>query len=183
MTTKKSNSFDPNDPRERIRRLGLYGLLACWAQIADQPWVSQLLDIEEAERQRRSLDRRIRYAKIGAFKPIDRFDWSWPRKIDRLAVEEIFSLSCLDDGSNTIFVGPNGVGKTMILQNVAHQALVRGNTVRFTSASDMLADLAAQDSSSALARRAVGVYLGSCALMRWATFPIAPATLTSSSRS
>ena len=25
MTTKKSNSFDPNDPRERIRRLGLYG--------------------------------------------------------------------------------------------------------------------------------------------------------------
>jgi DNA replication protein DnaC len=153
MTTKKNSSFDPNDPRERIRRLGLYGLLACWAQIAEQPWVSQLLDIEESERQRRSLDRRIRYAKIGPFKPMDRFDWSAPRKIDRPAIEELFTLSCLDDGSNTIFVGPNGVGKTMILQNIAHHALVRGHTVRFTSASDMLADLAAQDSSSALARR------------------------------
>ena len=153
MTTKKSSSFDPNDPRERIRRLGLYGLLGCWAQIADQPWVSQLLDIEEAERQRRSLDRRIRNAKIGAFKPMDRFDWAWPRKIDRSAIEEVFALSCLDEGSNTIFVGPNGVGKSMILKNVAHHGLAQGHTVRFTSASDMLADLAAQDSSSALARR------------------------------
>jgi hypothetical protein len=82
MTIKRIERFDPGDPRERIRRLGLYGLLACWNQIADQPWVAQLLGIEEAERQRRSLDRRIRYAKIGAFKPMDRFDWAWPRKID-----------------------------------------------------------------------------------------------------
>jgi DNA replication protein DnaC len=153
MTTKRYDRFDPGDPRERIRRLGLYGLLACWTQIAEQPWISQLLDIEEAERQRRSLDRRIRYAKIGSFKPMDRFDWSWPRKIDRSAIEEVFGLSCIDDGSNTIFVGPNGIGKSMILKNVAHHALAQGHTVRFTTASDMLADLAAQDSPSALARR------------------------------
>ena len=126
MTTKKNSSFDPNDPRERIRRLGLYGLLACWAQIAEQPWVSQLLDIEESERQRRSLDRRIRYAKIGPFKPMDRFDWSAPRKIDRPAIEELFTLSCLDDGSNTIFVGPNGVGKTMFMRQIARCAFDAG---------------------------------------------------------
>jgi DNA replication protein DnaC len=41
----------------------------------------------------------------------------------------------------------------MILKNVAHQAVVRGHTVRFATASDMLADLAAQESSVALARR------------------------------
>jgi DNA replication protein DnaC len=41
----------------------------------------------------------------------------------------------------------------MILKNVAHQAVVRGQTVRFATASDMLADLAAQDSSSSLAQR------------------------------
>jgi hypothetical protein len=48
---------------------------------------------------------------------------------------------------------PNGVGKTMILKNIALPALARGHTVRFTTASDMLAELAAQDSSSILARR------------------------------
>jgi hypothetical protein len=41
----------------------------------------------------------------------------------------------------------------MILKNIAHQAVVRGHSVRFATASDMLADLAAQESSAALARR------------------------------
>lgn len=41
----------------------------------------------------------------------------------------------------------------MILKNVAQHALSRGHTVRFTTASDMLAELAAQDSSAILARR------------------------------
>jgi hypothetical protein len=41
----------------------------------------------------------------------------------------------------------------MILRKRDHDALVQGNTVRVTSASDMLADLAGQDGSVALARR------------------------------
>lgn len=137
----------------RLRTLGLYGLIARWEEVRALPWLSDLLAIEEAERQRRSLARRLRDSRIGAFKPIADFDWTWPRKIDRRAVEELFSLGFMDDGTNTILVGPNGVGKTMILQNLAHHALVQGHTVRVTSASDMLADLAAQESSAALARR------------------------------
>jgi DNA replication protein DnaC len=46
-----------------------------------------------------------------------------------------------------------GVGKTMIVKNVAQQALSHGHTVRFATASDMLAELAAQESSPALARQ------------------------------
>jgi DNA replication protein DnaC len=49
--------------------------------------------------------------------------------------------------------GPNGVGKTMLLKNIAYTALLRGHTVRFTTASDMLSDLAAQESTAALRRR------------------------------
>ena len=75
------------------------------------------------------------------------------KKIDRQGIDELFGLGFLDDGVNAILVGPNGVGKTMILRNLAHHALVQGHTVRFTTASDMLADLAAQECSAALARR------------------------------
>lgn len=139
--------------KARFRALGLYGMLARWDEIATKSWINELLNIEEAERQRRSLARRLRHARIGAFKPIVDFDWSWPRKIDRQGIEELFGLGFLDDGLNAVFVGPNGVGKSMILKNLAHHALVQGHTVRVTSASDMLADLAAQDSSTALARR------------------------------
>lgn len=139
--------------RARLKQLGLFGLLARSDELSQKPWLDELLDIEEAERQRRSLARRLRHAQIGTFKPIADFDWAWPRRIDRHAIEELFGLGFLDDGVNAILIGPNGVGKSMILKNLAHHAIVQGHTVRVTSASDMLADLAAQDSSSALARR------------------------------
>lgn len=150
---------DPNSPKSRLYRLGLHGLVSRWSEVATQPWITQLLDIEELERKRRSLDRRLRHARIGAFKAIDRFDWSWPSNVDRQAIEELFSLTFIEDCENAIFLGPNGVGKTMFMKNIAHHALVQGHTVRFTTASDMLADLAAQDSPSGLARR----------MRRWAT--------------
>lgn len=144
---------EPAQLRDRIQRLGLFGLLASWSEIADQPWLPQLVAIEERERKRRSLERRLLNARIGAFKPMADFDWSWPSKIDRDAIEELLTLRFIDEGSNAVLVGPNGLGKTMLLRNVAHQATLRGHTVRFTTASDMLADLAAQESSVALSRR------------------------------
>jgi len=137
----------------RARALGLYGLLANWNEVRDKPWLPEVLAYEESERKRRSLERRLRFARIGSFKPITDFDWAWPRKIDREAVEDTVNLTFLHDNANVVIIGPNGVAKTMIAKNVAHNALVRGHTVRFTNASDMLADLATQDSSSALSRR------------------------------
>lgn len=141
------------DLRARLRHLGLFGLLSSWDEIATKPWLPELLRLEEAERKRRSLERRVRSARIGVFKPIADFDWSWPKKIDRQAIDDLFGLGFLEEGANGVLVGPNGVGKSMLLRNLAHHAVVRGYSVRFTTASDMLADLAAQDTSVALARR------------------------------
>jgi DNA replication protein DnaC len=142
-----------DDLKERARRLGLFGLVADWNDVADQPWVETLIAMEERERKRRSLERRIRGARIGAFKTMADFDWAWPKTIDREAVEELFNLGFVVEGSNAVLLGPNGVGKTMMIRNLAQQALLRGHTVCFTTASDMLSDLAAQESSQALARR------------------------------
>ena len=148
-----STELSPEELKLRLKALGLFGLLACWDQIADKPWLREVLSLEEHERQKRSLERRLRRSRIGPFKPMADFDWSWPKKIDREAIDELFTLGFLKTGHNGVLVGPNGVGKTMILKNLAHQAVVRGHTVRFSTASDMLADLAAQGSSAALARR------------------------------
>jgi len=139
--------------RERLQALGLWGVLSHWNEVQNAPWLAQILQYEEAERARRSLERRLSSARIGPFKLATDFDWVWPRKIDREAVEELFGGGYVAEGTNAVFYGPNGVGKTMFLKNLAHQALLRGNTVRFTTASEMLADLAAQDSSASLNRR------------------------------
>ena len=50
-------------------------------------------------------------------------------------------------------LGPNGVGKSTLARNLAHQAVLAGHNVLFTSAGQMLNDLAAQDSDSGLKRR------------------------------
>ncbi len=142
-----------DDLMQRARRLGLNGLVAHWPQLGEQPWVTTLIDCEETERQHRSLQRRLRNSKVGRFKPIADFDWSWPKKIDRALVEELLQLGFLEEAANVVFVGPGGVGKTMIGQNMVHLALVRGYSALFVSASEMLNDLSRQDSSTALARR------------------------------
>jgi len=142
------------DPlQQRARALGLYGLLTNWEDFADADWLPALLQAEEAERARRSLQRRIRNAKTGRFKPMADFDWDWPEHIDRELVDDLFTFRFLDEPANVVLVGPNGIGKSMIARNLAHQALLRGTTVLFTTASDMLNDLAAQDSAAGLQRR------------------------------
>jgi DNA replication protein DnaC len=144
---------EPDILRSRVQRLALHGLLARWEEVADKPWIAELCEFEEHERRRRSRERRLRQARIGAFKSMTDFDWAWPEKIDKETVEEWLSLGFVEQGVNAVLLGPNGVGKTMIIRNLAHQAVLRGHTVRFTTASDMLSDLAAQESSSALKRR------------------------------
>lgn len=137
----------------RARRLGLVGLLDRWADFAGAPWLEPLFAAEESARQERSLERRIRGARLGRFKPLADFDWSWPRTIDRALIDELFTLAFLREGAHAVLVGPNGVGKTTLARNLAHQALLRGHTVLCTTASEMLNDLVAQDGPAALLRR------------------------------
>jgi len=92
-------------------------------------------------------------ARIGRFKALADFDWNWPTQCDRGAVEGLMGLEFIKDGANVVLRGPNGVGKSMLARNVAHQALVQGHTVRFTTAGELLGDLAALDSDAALRRR------------------------------
>jgi DNA replication protein DnaC len=76
----------------------------------------------------RSLQRRLKTAHIGRFKPLCDFDWSWPKRCDRAAVDALMALDFLADATNVVLVGPNGVGKSTLAQNIAHQALIHGHT-------------------------------------------------------
>lgn len=128
-------------------------MVAHWPEIATADWVAKLVGWEEEERTRRSLERRLKDARIGRFKPLADFDWKWPTRCDRGAIEGLMSLEFIGEKANVVLVGPNGIGKSMLVRNVAHQALILGHTVRFTTAGELLGDLAALDSDAALRRR------------------------------
>lgn len=142
-----------SDLERQARTLKLHGLLAHWQEVHRQPWLGQFLAWEEEERSRRGLERRLRRARLGAFKPIADFDWSWPKKIDRTQVEDLFRLDWLQTATNVVLVGPNGVGKTLIAKNLAHQAVLAGATVRFITASELLNALADLTTSASLQRK------------------------------
>jgi DNA replication protein DnaC len=95
----------------------------------------------------------LRNARLGRFKPLADFDWNWPTQCDRHGIEELMRLAFLQEAANAILVGPNGVGKSTIARNIAHQAVLEGHTVLFITAAQMLNELAAQDGDRALRRR------------------------------
>jgi DNA replication protein DnaC len=142
-----------NNLYQRASALKLYGLLAHWEQVKTASWVADLINWEDTQRSDRSLQRRLGYARIGRFKPLAQFDWSWPRQCDRQAIEELLSLEFLSLATNVILCGPNGVGKSTIACNIAYQTVLNGQTALLTTAGQMLNDLAAQDGDRALRRR------------------------------
>jgi len=136
-----------------LKQLRLVGCLARLDEIEGQEWLERLVAIETEERTRRSLENRTRIAGLGTYKALCDFDWAWPKKVDRGLVEELLTLRFLGEGANVVLLGPNGVGKTMLMKNLACRALHAGHPVLVRSASDLLADLARQESSVARARR------------------------------
>lgn len=98
--------------RARALALRLNGLLEHWDDVGAADWVAPLIQWEEDERDRRSLVRRLRDAHLGKFKALADFDWTWPKRIERTAIEEMMSLSFMKDANNIVFLGPNGVGKS-----------------------------------------------------------------------
>lgn len=115
--------------------------------------MAQLATQEVEERERRSLQWRLRDCKIGNFVSMADFDWNWPKKIDRGVVENIASADFVSKGENAVIVGTQGLGKTMIAKNIVYNAVHKGHTALFVQAAQMLVDLSSQDSASSLERR------------------------------
>jgi DNA replication protein DnaC len=103
--------------------------------------LEQLVQAEISERSRRSLERRLRLSGIKRFKPMADFDWSWPTKIERDIIERALTLDFLSESRNLVLVGRNGLGKTMIAQNLCHAAVLAGYSVLFRSAAALLEEL------------------------------------------
>jgi len=141
--------------KQQATEIKLYGLLANWHQLNETQlsWLITWFAWEITERKKRGLERRLRRAKIGKFKPLVDFDWAWPDKIDQQSIAALMQLEFINDATNIIFLGSNGVGKSTIAQNLAYQAALQGHSVLFTSAANMLNDLAALDGDLALKRR------------------------------
>lgn len=153
---------DLDDLVDDLRRLGIRTTIeplrtflahAIQARLGPMETVEQLVTIERRERERRNLERRTRAAHLATVTPLDRFDWSHPRRIDRALFEKLHDLSFVEAAQNVLFRGPSGVGKTTLAKNLGLAALQRGHSVRFATLAEVLTDLLRQESAPAIERR------------------------------
>lgn len=151
-----------SDLKDRLHALGLFvashTLDDLVALATKKRWgateiLEHVADVEEKDRARRGLERRLSRSRLEKFKPMADFDWNWPSAIDRPLVESLLGLDFLEGARNVVLAAPGGLGKTMIAQNIAHRAVLAGRSVLFLSAAQLLLDLGAQDSARALDRR------------------------------
>lgn len=121
---------------------------------AEQHWghidyLQRLIEGEVARRDDKRLERRIRLARFPLIKTLDQFQWNWPRKINRAQIQNLFRLQFIEQKSNAIFLGGVGLGKTHLSLALGHTACLRGYSVLFTTAIDIIHTLSAAAAAGA----------------------------------
>jgi DNA replication protein DnaC len=112
--------------------------LAARKQWTHVQYLSELIKQEDNLRKDRTIQRRIRMARFPVVKTLDQFNWSWPKKINRAQIQNLFRLKFIEDKSNVVFIGGVGLGKTHLASALGYQACLKGHTVLFASAIDAI---------------------------------------------
>src|SRR5215467_9680999 len=115
-------------------------------------YLAQVIDGEFTMRDVRSTERRIRNARFPVIKTLDAFQWSWPKKINRMQIQNLFRLAFMATQTNVVFIGNVGLGKTHLSIALGHAACLKGYSVLFTTAVDIINSLAAAQSAGQLKR-------------------------------
>jgi DNA replication protein DnaC len=122
---------------------------------AEQGWghleyLQRLIEGEVAHRDDKSLERRVRVARFPLFKTLDQFQWSWPKKINRPQIQNLFHLGFIEQKANVLFLsGTPGLGKTHLSIALGRAACSSGYSVLFTTAINMIQTLSAAASVGA----------------------------------
>jgi len=106
-------------------------------------YLASLIDGETQRRKQLSTQRRVLAARFPVTKTLEQFDWSWPKKINRPQVQNLFRLAFLPSHTNVVFVGGVGLGKSHLAMALGYEACLAGHSVLFTRAVDIINTLTA----------------------------------------
>jgi len=133
--------------RENYETVGKLAACKKWTHVH---YLAELIKQESGLRQDRIIQRRIRMARFPVIKTLDQFNWSWPKKINQTQIQNLFRLKFIEDKSNVVFIGGVGLGKTHLASALGYQACLKGHTVLFNSAIDVINNLIAAQHAGTL---------------------------------
>lgn len=115
-------------------------------------YLAQLIDGEHLRRHDGATTRRIAAARFPVLKTLDQFDWSWPSNINQAHIRHLFRLGFVQEKANLIFIGNVGLGKSHLATAIAHTACLQGHTALFTTAINIINNLAAAQAGGGIKR-------------------------------
>lgn len=146
---------------ETLRKLNLTTMVQHYETLAQEAarnqlghveYLDRLANIESTARYERSVVRRIKRARLPVIKTLEQFRWSWPSKINRAQVQDLFRLRFIEQNVNVVLMGNVGLGKTHLAIALAHTACLHDISVLFTSAVDIVNTLSAAQSVDNLSK-------------------------------
>jgi len=133
--------------REHFEPLAKEAAQAQWGHVE---YLAGLIEGEALDRQQRAIQRRIKQARFPVIKTLESFQWTWPRKINRLQVQNLFRLKFIEDKANVILLGGVGLGKSHLATALGYAACLKGCSVLFATAVDVINTLAAAQNAGRL---------------------------------
>jgi DNA replication protein DnaC len=162
MSRRKTSAASPDDDlRRQLQLLKLPFILEHFEELARQAgseqwshvaFLARLIEGEAAGHQDRACQRRIKNARFPVLKTLEQFDFTWPTKINRPAIQNLFRLKFIEDKANAILIGGVGLGKTHLAIALGLAACQAGPRVRFATAIDIINGLLAAQKAGRLTK-------------------------------
>jgi DNA replication protein DnaC len=100
--------------------------------------LATLIGLEQAARQQRALERRLREARLPKQKTVAGYDFNFPKRVPKSAILRLFDCDFIERHGCAVLIGPTGTGKSHLLTALGYTACERGYSVRHTRVVDMI---------------------------------------------
>ncbi len=116
--------------------------------------VSEVLDLEVLPRKERNIRNRIKLAGMPSVKRLEDFDLKWLKGgLTQKRFDELASLQFIERQENIVLLGASGLGKTHLMLGLAYRACTQGQSVYFTTCTDLMEALTRTKENNRLKQR------------------------------
>jgi DNA replication protein DnaC len=158
---------DPHDPQEErvcsaLKRLQLTHvrdtLAAVLSEAAKQEWtylefLEEILGREVNAKQGKRIRMGMQIAHFPCVRTIEGFDFAFQPSADERLIRELSTGNFIAHGENVLIFGPPGVGKSHLAIGLGRKIVEQGYTVRFTTATALLAVLGKAETEGSLSEK------------------------------
>jgi DNA replication protein DnaC len=136
--------------KQQCKALRMPAVASQFARLAEQAvrerqthagYLEALLAAEIEERERNTVERRIREAHLPRIKTLDEFDFSQSPKVSAVQMHELAQGGYIEKAEPIIFIGDCGTGKTHLLSGLCIAACRQKRRVRFATAAALVNEL------------------------------------------